>query len=286
MSTLGLEEEEIRVSTVVVIHDYPVDELDSMILLLRELAFHVETRSTGEEGLSVAALHRPELIISDMTLPDMSAVELCRRIREYPQLSDVPILMVSGLRPDSEPVVEALAAGASDHLRMPYSPMTFLLKIVKLTSRRYADTGPEVPVATIPEPRSTPDIPRGTGTLLLVADDEMLRSLTRELLELFGYKVLVASGGRDAISVAEQHPGAIHALLTDVSMPEMSGRALAEELMRSRPGIRVLYMSGDAPDVIAHLGLTHEGARVLQKPFSAKTLAQVLRQILKPPSVS
>jgi CheY-like chemotaxis protein len=271
----------------VVIHDYPVDELDSMILLLRELAFRIVTASTGEEGLKIASTDRPELIISDMTLSDMSAVELCRRIREYPQLSNVPILMVSGLRRDSEPVVEAIAAGASDYLRMPYSPMTFLLKIVKLTSRRLLEANPEAApvVATLPQPGGAPDIPRGTETLLLVEDDEMLRNLTRELLELFGYKVLPASGGREALVVAEQYPRTIHVLVTDVSMPEMSGRTLAEELMKARPGVRILYMTGDSPDVIAHHGLVHEGARVVQKPFSAKTLAQILRDMLKPPTV-
>jgi FixJ family two-component response regulator len=68
-------------------------------------------------------------------------------------------------------------------------------------------------------------------------------------------------------------------------MPEMSGRTLAEELMKARPGVRILYMTGDSPDVIAHHGLVHEGARVVQKPFSAKTLAQILRDMLKPPTV-
>jgi len=284
MTAQDAEKEQITRSMAVVIHDYPADELNSMILLLRELAFNVESASTGEEGLKIAAGNRPELIISDMTLPDMSAAELCRRIRQYPLLSDVPVLMVSGLRRDSEPVVEALAFGASDYLRMPYSPMSFLLKIVKLTSRRLTDPGPEIPVVPTPEPNISPAIPRGTETLMLVEDDEMLRSLTRELLELFGYKVIAASGGRDAIAASEQYSRPIHILLTDVSMPGMSGRALAEALMQSRPGIRVLYMSGDAPDVIAHHGLVHDGARVLQKPFSAKTLAQILREILESPS--
>ena len=282
MSAEDDEAEVILGSTVVVIHDYPADELNSMILLLRELAFNIESALTGEEGLIIAAQHRPELIISDMTLPDMSAAELCRRIREYPQLANVPVLMVSGLRRDSAPVVEALAAGASEYLRMPYSPMSFLLKIVKLTSRRHGEPGSDQRLAPIPAPEHAPDIPRGTETLLLVEDDEMLRSLTRELLELFGYKVLAASGGRDAIAASEQYPRPIHVLLTDVSMPEMSGRALAEALIRSRPGIRVLYMSGDSPDVLAQHGLVHDSARILQKPFSAKTLAQTLREILKP----
>jgi DNA-binding response OmpR family regulator len=273
-------------STVIVIHDYPIDQLDSMTRLLRELAFNVETSTNGEEGLNLAAMRSPELIISDMTLPDMSAAELCRRVREDSRLNTVPILMVSGLRRDSAPVLEALAAGATDYLRTPYTAMAFLLKVVKLTARKHASqTAERMEVQPPPPPnvRAADDrdlIPRGTETLLLVEEDIMLRNLTTELLELFGYTVLVAGSASEAIAVAHHYQYPIHLLLTDVAMSEMSGRTLAEELWKKRPNVHVLFLSADSPESIVRHGILEAGARFLQKPYSAKALARVLRQIL------
>jgi DNA-binding response OmpR family regulator len=285
MALEGSDREQLSGSTVVVIHDYPIDQLDSMTRLLRELAFDVETSTHGEEGLSVAVMRSPALIISDMTLPDMSAAELCRRVREDSRLTTVPILMVSGLRRDSAPVLEALAAGATDYLRTPYTAMAFLLKVVKLTSRKHASEPPE-PRAIKPQPEESRPaeeldlIPRGTETLLLVEEDIMLRNLTTELLELFGYTVLVAGSASEAIAVAHHYQYPLHLLMTDVAMSEMSGRTLAEEMWKRRAGIHVLFLSADSPESIIRHGILEPGARFLQKPYSAKALARVLRQIL------
>ena len=285
MALESSDREQLSGSTVVVIHDYPIDQLDSMTRLLRELAFDVETSTNGEEGLSVAVMRSPALIISDMTLPDMSAAELCRRVREDSRLTTVPILMVSGLRRDSAPVLEALAAGATDYLRTPYTAMAFLLKVVKLTSRKHASEPPEPrEIKPQPEERRPAEeldlIPRGTETLLLVEEDIMLRNLTTELLELFGYTVLVAGSASEAIAVAHHYQYPIHLLLTDVAMSEMSGRTLAEEMWKRRAGIHVLFLSADSPESIIRHGILEPGARFLQKPYSAKALARVLRQIL------
>jgi CheY-like chemotaxis protein len=97
---------------------------------------------------------------------------------------------------------------------------------------------------------------------------------------LFGYKVLTAGTGFEALAVSDQYPDAIHVLLTDIAMPQMSGRALAENLTMRRRDIRVLYLSGDSLDVIIRQGLLEPGVRFLQKPYSAGALARMLRQML------
>jgi two-component system cell cycle sensor histidine kinase/response regulator CckA len=113
-----------------------------------------------------------------------------------------------------------------------------------------------------------------------VEDSQPLRELTRELLEESGYKVLEATGGAEAIRVADQYERPIHLLLTDVVMAGMDGRTLAERMVLSRPGIKVLYMSGYTDDTIVHHGVLDPGVALLQKPFTRAVLANKVREIL------
>jgi two-component system, cell cycle sensor histidine kinase and response regulator CckA len=119
----------------------------------------------------------------------------------------------------------------------------------------------------------------GTETILLVEDEEALRNLTREILEAEGYVVLEAASGHAALEVARSFGGAIHLLLTDVVMPGMSGRALADALTEARPETRVLYMSGYTGDAIVHHGVLDEGLAFLQKPVSPDALLRKLRRM-------
>jgi CheY-like chemotaxis protein len=119
----------------------------------------------------------------------------------------------------------------------------------------------------------------GTETVLLVEDEAPLRSLLRELLEASGYTVLEAGHGVEAIAVAREHPGTIHLLLTDLVMPQMTGRELSERLLSLRPEIEVLFMSGYA----AGGPPQHEipsGAAYIEKPFTADSLAGAIRALL------
>ncbi len=122
--------------------------------------------------------------------------------------------------------------------------------------------------------------PRGTETLLLAEDDLDLRTLTREILELQGYAVLEAGDVEDAIRIAERHEAIVHLLITDVVMPRMSGRALADAVRRHRPNIKVLFMSGYTDDAIVHHGVLDPGTPFLQKPFTLATLGRKVREVL------
>jgi two-component system cell cycle sensor histidine kinase/response regulator CckA len=119
---------------------------------------------------------------------------------------------------------------------------------------------------------------RGAETILLVEDEESLRTLTRNLLEDSGYTVLEASCGSEAVSLARQHRGPIHLLLTDVVMPGMSGRAVAENVTALRPEIRVAYMSGYTGFSNGSLGDLE--AIIIPKPFTRRVLLHRLREVL------
>jgi two-component system cell cycle sensor histidine kinase/response regulator CckA len=121
---------------------------------------------------------------------------------------------------------------------------------------------------------------QGTETILLAEDDEMVRSLIREVLEGYGYQVLEAANGSVASLICERHQGPIHLLLTDVVMPEMGGRELVDRLAQLRPVMRVLYMSGYTDEAIVHHGILDEGTNFIQKPFAAQALAHKVREVL------
>jgi two-component system, cell cycle sensor histidine kinase and response regulator CckA len=132
-----------------------------------------------------------------------------------------------------------------------------------------------MPVAGAPPP------PRAESeTVLLVEDEAALRSIIRETLTEGGYHVLEAGTPRQAFDVAAAHPGPIHAVLTDVIMPGMSGRELADQLRPLRPATPVVYMSGYTDDAIGHHGLLHPGTLFLQKPFTADALLWKLHEVL------
>jgi len=121
---------------------------------------------------------------------------------------------------------------------------------------------------------------RGTETVLLVEDEEMIRNLIQKVLKAHGYTVLVAASGREAEHVAGQHDGPIHLLVTDVVMPGMNGREVAQRLAGARAGIQVLYLSGYTDDAIVHHGVLEPGVAFLQKPFTLAVLGRKVREVL------
>lgn len=120
----------------------------------------------------------------------------------------------------------------------------------------------------------------GSETVLLVEDSEPLRKLTKSFLESHGFRVLAAQDGEDALRVETQNAGRIDLLLTDVVMPGMNGRALAQRLSPLQPGMRVLYISGYTDSFVAQHGVLEEGMFLLHKPFTEEVLIRKVREVL------
>jgi len=125
--------------------------------------------------------------------------------------------------------------------------------------------------------------PVRTETILLVEDALRVRAVVREILEMNGYHVLEARHGAEAIDISERHRGPIQLMVTDVVMPQMSGRELAQRLQPVRPDMRVLYMSGYTDDAIVRHGVLGEGIAFLSKPFTPDALALKVREVLEAP---
>jgi signal transduction histidine kinase/ActR/RegA family two-component response regulator len=121
----------------------------------------------------------------------------------------------------------------------------------------------------------------GEETILIVEDQPEVRALIVKSLSAQGYRVLETSNGDEALAIASTHVGPVHLLLTDVVMPGISGKVLAERLLDLHPGIRVLYMSGYTENVVAHKGILDAGINYLQKPFSPSTLSARVREVLE-----
>jgi len=124
------------------------------------------------------------------------------------------------------------------------------------------------------------DVAGGTETILIAEDEPDLRELARIFLEDYGYKVLEAASADQAIKTAEMLAEPIHLLLTDVIMPGMSGRLLAERILSTRPQTRIMYMTGYTDDMVVQHKVLEPGVQLLQKPFSRADLALKVRATL------
>ncbi|MEK6619010.1 MAG: response regulator, partial [Nitrospirota bacterium] len=137
------------------------------------------------------------------------------------------------------------------------------------------DTVEAIEIGTTPA-----GLPHGTETVLLVEDEPGVRTLVRDTLRLHGYTVLEARHGIEALLIGTQHAGLIHLLLTDVVMPQMGGREVADRLVPARPSLKVLYMSGYTENAVVHRGVLNPGTAFLQKPFTPDLLVCKVREVL------
>jgi PAS domain S-box-containing protein len=135
-------------------------------------------------------------------------------------------------------------------------------------------------IASAPKPAPEGGTLHGSETILLVEDEERVRVLARSILRKYGYTVLDAQSPGDAFLLCEQHDTAIDLLLTDVVMPRMSGRELAERLLQIRPAMRVLYMSGYTDDAIMRHGILESSLAFLQKPITPEALVRKVREVM------
>ncbi len=133
---------------------------------------------------------------------------------------------------------------------------------------------------TAVEPVKPLDPSHGTETILLVEDEAILRALAERVLRRYGYVVLSAAGGTEALEIAATAGASLHGVVTDVVMPGMNGRELAEKLLESRPGLKILFMSGYTDDHVLRRGIFLGEAAFLQKPFTPDQLARKLRGLL------
>ena len=124
------------------------------------------------------------------------------------------------------------------------------------------------------------DLPKGTETILLVEDEEAVRNLIRSVLQAGGYTILEAHDGQQAIALATQHRGPLHLLITDLVMPRMNGRQLADHLATLRPNVRVLFMSGYTEEAVARHQVHELNVAFFQKPFDPISLAYKVRELL------
>ncbi|MEM7032617.1 MAG: response regulator [Chloroflexota bacterium] len=127
------------------------------------------------------------------------------------------------------------------------------------------------------------EMPTGNETILLVEDEEGVRHLALSVLQMQGYEVLEAQSGEEALRLSSHYQSQIHLLLTDVVMPQMNGKVIAEQLSQIRPQLKVLYMSGYADDTITQHDILSPDVAFLKKPFNAMTLARKIRQVLDAP---
>ncbi len=148
------------------------------------------------------------------------------------------------------------------------------------TFKIYLPRVKEFPKETSDE-RKTAEILRGSETILAVEDEVEVRKLIAQILASQGYTVIEASNGEQAMKMTRENAGKkIHLLLTDVVMPGMSRRELAETLGFLHPNMKVLYMSGYTDNAIVHHGVLDEGVNYIQKPFTLDALARKVREVL------
>jgi CheY-like chemotaxis protein len=136
--------------------------------------------------------------------------------------------------------------------------------------------GPAEPLTAVAATATTPG---GTETILVVEDDPAVRGILSAMLRQRGYRVLEASDGRAAVDLAAG-PEELDLLITDLVMPDMSGRELADRLAAQRPGLRTLFVSGYGHSALVHRGALGPGMAYLAKPFSTEELARKVRQLL------
>jgi PAS domain S-box-containing protein len=145
----------------------------------------------------------------------------------------------------------------------------------KIYLPRYAEVAFHTPTEAL-----TGKIPEGTETVLIVEDEEAILTIAKTILDRLGYTVLIANSPVQALRLAGEYAGDIHLLITDVVMPEMNGRELANRLTAAKPGLKCLFMSGYTANIIAHHSVLDEGVHFIPKPFSVKALAEKAREAL------
>jgi signal transduction histidine kinase len=239
----------------------------------------IETAATSLLGAGV----RGEAAASPPSYVRLRITDTGAAVNVEPAVGNLNLSSANGLtRPGTGlglAAVEGIVRESGGHVVVDSGPLTGTAFSIYFPAARDAEQ---------PEPHAPQSaLPRGTETILLAEDDDSVRIVIVEVLHDLGYRVLEARDGSEALAVAGAHPGRIDLLLTDVVMPGMSGTALHGRLLKTRPGLRLLLVSG-TDDAVARHGILAHGMAFLQKPFSPWALATRLREALDaaPPSLA
>jgi PAS domain S-box-containing protein len=162
------------------------------------------------------------------------------------------------------------SGGSTELESVPHAGTTVRVYLPRVT----APPGPTAEAVAVPV------VAGSVGTILVVEDEQLVRNLVSRTLKRAGYSVLVAEDGLDALTVARRHTGMIDLMVTDVIMPRMGGRELSERLLRERPGLRVLFVSGYANELLDIAGSLGPGTEYLQKPFTPSVLLARVRELV------
>jgi PAS domain S-box-containing protein len=172
--------------------------------------------------------------------------------------------------------------GAGLGLSTIYTMVKELGGSVRIESQLGEGTTVQVSLPSVEPATPAPELPdpKGTETILLLEDDPTVRRLAGTVLRERGYHVVEAANGPEALRLAKEQKDGIHLLLTSVIMPRMSGREVSDRISTLTPGIRTLFISGDAEDAIIHHGVLEPGFAFLPKPFTPKSLSLRVREVL------
>jgi CheY-like chemotaxis protein len=246
-------------------------QLELLSELLSGAGAVVHQAADGAEALVAARTSRPDAIVTDVEMPILDGIALCRAIRADAELCDLPVVLVSALDDVSKVEADGFAAGADDYLALPCDPARLVESVARLAR----------PVVLKPEP-ADPNLGAagGTETILVVEDAQDVRALVQRMLQRAGYVVLTAVNGHAAVRVATAHRGRLDLVIADVVMPVKGGPAAARHLRARHPELRLLYMSGYPAVSIVHRGVLDPGVALLEKPFTFAGLLRTVREVL------
>ena len=256
---------------VLIVEDSPKDA-ELLLLELSKAGYLPDWKRVDTEAAYVDSLHPGlDLILSDQTMPQFNglrALELLKR-----RGLEIPFILISGTVGE-ESAVAAMKLGVTDYLLRD--------RLARLgTGTTFRLFLPAMP-ASEPDKPVVSTLPRGDGETVLIIDDESsVITVTRKTLEEFGYRVLSASNGAEAVAVYAQHQGEIALVLTDMLMPVMNGSATIQALVQINPAVKIIVVSGMNGKREAHHAEGPGVAHFLHKPFTARSLLEKVRATLE-----
>jgi two-component system response regulator len=233
----------------------------------------------------------PRLVLLDLNLPVVDGLQVLSEVRRHPRTWALPVVLLTSSNLEHD-VAEGYRLGANSFVQKPLEFTKFRELVRRLGEYWLTINEPPPASAHFPLLEALPDpivqegeVPsaRGSETILLVEDEAAIRVAARRILDRFGYHVVEAPGAEEALALAVKHREPIHLLLTDIVMPRMSGRELAQVFTRLHPEARVVFMSGYTDDEVLRRDVSQGRTWYLQKPFSPDALARKVREALGAP---